>query len=50
MKAGEIVHSNDLKFLRPGTGIRPDEISYVIGRTVKSDLEADHELEWSDLV
>jgi N-acetylneuraminate synthase len=50
MKAGEIVHSSDLRFLRPGTGIRPDEISYVVGRTVKSDLEADHELEWSDLV
>lgn len=50
MKAGETVNSSDLKFLRPGTGIRPDEISYVVGRTVKSDLEADHELVWSDLV
>jgi N,N'-diacetyllegionaminate synthase len=49
MKSGEIVHSGDLKFLRPGTGINPDEVSYIVGRTVKSDLEADHELEWSDL-
>src|ERR1019366_1783294 len=50
MKAGETVNISDLKFLRPGTGIRPDEISYIVGRTVKSDLEADHELEWLDLV
>jgi N-acetylneuraminate synthase len=49
MKAGQTVNSSDLKFLRPGTGIGPNEISYIVGRTVKSDLEADHELEWSDL-
>jgi sialic acid synthase SpsE len=49
MTAGETVKSSDLKFLRPGTGINPDEIAYVVGRKVKSDFKADHELEWSDL-
>ena len=32
MKEGDIIRSSDLKFLRPGTGIRPDEISYIVGR------------------
>ena len=50
MKEGDIIRSSDLKFLRPGTGMRPDEISYIVGRRVKSDLDADHELEWSDLM
>ena len=50
MKAGDVIQPGDLKFLRPGTGIRPDEISYIFGRKVKYDLEADHELEWSDLL
>src|ERR1017187_235347 len=31
VKAGEIIHPNDLKFLRPGNGIRPNEIEYVTG-------------------
>ena len=40
----------DVDFKRPGTGIGPDELDYAIGRTLARDLEADAELEWSDLV
>ena len=49
VKTGEIIRPGDLKFLRPGTGIGPDEMRYVVGRTVRTNLEEDHELEWSDL-
>jgi N-acetylneuraminate synthase len=50
VRSGQVINDDDLKFLRPGTGIDPDQVRYVVGRTVKFDLEADHELEWSDLV
>lgn len=40
----------DLEFKRPGTGIGPDEIAYLVGRTLARDLDADDELEWSHLV
>lgn len=49
VKAGQVLQAGDLKFLRPGTGIHPDQASYVVGRTAKTDLPCDHELEWSDL-
>jgi N,N'-diacetyllegionaminate synthase len=49
VKAGEVLQLDDLDFKRPGTGIHPNEYQYVIGRSVKRDLEAEAELEWSDL-
>lgn len=48
--AGEVLRADDLKFQRPGTGIDPDQACYIVGRKVKSDLDSDHELDWSDLV
>lgn len=50
VRAGQVLHSEDVKFQRPGNGIGPDQLLQVVGRTVKSDLESDHELDWSDLV
>jgi N-acetylneuraminate synthase len=49
MKAGETLALSDLDYKRPGTGIHPDEASYVVGRTLLRDLEADGELQWADL-
>lgn len=49
LKEGEIIHEGDLDFKRPGTGINPDEVNYVIGRPLKYDVDQGHELEWSDL-
>ena len=46
---GERLTEADMEFKRPGTGIQPDEVSYVVGRTVLRDIEADGELEWTDL-
>ncbi len=49
IRAGEKVQPEHLEFKRPGTGINPDEVRYVVGRTVQRDLEAEAELDWADL-
>jgi N-acetylneuraminate synthase len=41
---------DDLDYKRPGTGIHPDEAQYVVGRRLARAVEADHELEWADMV
>lgn len=46
---GHVIIPDDLKFKRPGDGIRPDEIKYVIGRILKRNLGRDNKLEWDDL-
>jgi len=50
MRRGEPLRVEDLDFKRPGTGIHPDELAYVIGRSLARDVEFDDELEWSDLI
>jgi len=49
MKMGEIITKGDIDFKRPGTGINPTEVQYVIDRSLSRDLESDVELKWSDL-
>jgi N-acetylneuraminate synthase len=49
MKMGDRLRPEDVDYKRPGTGIRPDELSYVVGRVLTRDLAADDELEWTDL-
>ena len=49
LKAGHILSLDDLDFKRPGTGIHPVEYPYVVGRTLKHDLEEDYQLSWEDL-
>jgi N-acetylneuraminate synthase len=49
LREGERLVAADVDFKRPGTGIRPDEIEYVIGRTVLRDIAPEEELEWRDL-
>jgi len=41
--------ASDVDFKRPGTGIGPEELSYVVGRALTRDLQADDEIDWSDL-
>lgn len=50
MTKGETIKLEDLDFKRPGTGISPDEIKYVIGRNLKKNKEYDELLYWEDLV
>jgi N-acetylneuraminate synthase len=48
-RAGDVLREEDVDFKRPGTGIRPDELSYALGRKLARDLPADETIEWSDL-
>lgn len=48
LKAGEIITSSDLDTKRPGTGIPPGEMQYVIGRTLKNDVGEDEIIKWED--
>ncbi|BDQ13329.1 N-acetylneuraminate synthase family protein [Sediminibacterium sp. TEGAF015] len=46
INAGHIVSVNDLDFKRPGTGIQPEEIKYLIGRKVKSGIPEGELIKW----
>jgi N-acetylneuraminate synthase len=50
MKKGEVITKEKIFFKRPGTGIKPDEINYVIGRTLKNDMKEDEIIKWNDLL
>ncbi len=39
----------DLDAKRPGTGISPDELRYVVGRKLADDVRADQVIRWEDL-
>ncbi|PKP62019.1 polysaccharide biosynthesis protein, partial [Candidatus Atribacteria bacterium HGW-Atribacteria-1] len=45
-----ILQKLDIDFKRPGTGIRPDEIKYILGRKVNKDIDEDELIKWGDLV
>lgn len=49
LSAGHILTKEDLTAKRPGTEITPNEIKYVIGRTLKIGKEEDSLLKWDDL-
>jgi N-acetylneuraminate synthase len=49
LREGTCLSADDLDFKRPGTGIGPDELAYVVGRQLARDLDADAEIEWTDL-
>ncbi|MFL0809591.1 MAG: N-acetylneuraminate synthase family protein [Agarilytica sp.] len=50
MKAGDVIQESDLDYKRPGTAIAPNESEFVIGRTLKTDLQEDALLQWDNLV
>ncbi len=50
MNTGEIVKYDDLTFKRPGTGIKPDELQYVLGRKLNKNKSYDDLLKWEDLI
>jgi sialic acid synthase SpsE len=43
---GEIIQDQDIVIKRPGYGIQPSMINMVIGRTAKTDIEADSPIIW----
>ena len=46
---GHVLVEADLDAKRPGTGIAPDEMSYVLGRRLAVDVTADQVLHWKHL-
>ena len=46
LERGHVLTEADLDAKRPGTGIAPNEINYVIGRRLASDVVADQVLHW----
>jgi len=49
LKRGHIIRRNDITLKRPGTGIQPEELKYVIGRKLKHNIEEDRTLFWKDI-
>jgi N,N'-diacetyllegionaminate synthase len=47
---GHVISEADLDAKRPGTGIAPNEMSYVLGRRLASGLDADQVLHWKHLL
>lgn len=50
LPAGHKLTEADLTAKRPGTGIAPADLGYVVGRTLARPVEDDQVLAWSDLV
>ena len=50
LKKGHVLTKNDLSAKRPGTFIPPNEIEFVVGRTLNRDLGDDDLLKWNDLL
>ncbi len=48
MKAGEAISRDDLVFKKPASGIKPEEIDRVIGRTLVADKSPERLLTWKD--
>jgi N-acetylneuraminate synthase len=46
---GHLLTEEDLDAKRPGTGIAPDKMAYVVGRRLNSDLAPDEVLHWAHL-
>lgn len=49
LSMGSVLALGDLVAKRPGNGIPPDELSKVIGRTLRRSIDADDQVFWDDL-
>ncbi|MBB4806593.1 N-acetylneuraminate synthase [Chryseobacterium defluvii] len=49
LKAGHVLSANDLTSKRPGTGISPDLIEQIVGRSLVKDVEEDIVIKWENL-
>jgi N-acetylneuraminate synthase len=50
VKKGDVLSLDNLFFKRPGTGIKPNELKYVLNRTARRDIPADELVNWDDLL
>jgi N-acetylneuraminate synthase len=49
LRQGHVIAEEDLDAKRPGTGIAPDEIPYILGRKLARDVQQDQVISWKDL-
>ena len=49
IKKDDIITKNDIKRLRPGTGIEPKHYSKIIGRRVNKNVEVGDPVQWDDI-
>ena len=49
LTVGHVLSESDLDAKRPGTGISPDELTYVVGRRLTSAVKRDQVIRWDDL-
>ena len=49
LKAGTIIKEDDIDLKRPGTGLTPDQINFVIGKKLNKDVQADYLLTKDDI-
>jgi N-acetylneuraminate synthase len=50
LSKGHVISESDFDAKRPGTGVAPDQVQYVVGRTLASNLAEDQVLRWSNLL
>ena len=50
LAAGQIIEIEDLKFLKPGDGIKASEYKSVLGRVCKTEILEDTQLDWKNLI
>ena len=49
LRRGHVLSEADLDAKRPGTGISPNEMRYVVGRKLAEDIQEDQVIRWDDL-
>jgi len=49
LKAGDIIKEDDIDLKRPGNGLTPDQINFVIGKKLNKDVQADYLLTKDDI-
>ena len=49
LQEGDILTIDNIDFKRPGIGIRPDEMGYMLGRRINKNIEVDELIYWKDL-
>jgi len=50
LERGHVLSESDFDAKRPGTGVSPDQLHYIVGRTLASDLAQDQVLRWNHLL
>ncbi|MBT4605191.1 N-acylneuraminate-9-phosphate synthase [archaeon] len=49
LQKGQTITKENITFKRPGTGISPDKLQFVLGRKLKKDIGEDEMILWEDL-